>query len=109
MKQYKDVIGSRESSQPIVIGLNHIYEHTNVREIKVGPEDNQTTMYQYDEIEYTKDEYLIKIINENKELSKKLNANESTLETLLTDMIPEVLHNPVNTPDDETSGPGFVE
>ena len=53
MKQILNVTGSKESSLPLIIGKDTVYIHTNIKETLV----DGITMYQYDEIQYTLDEW----------------------------------------------------
>ena len=53
MKQILNVTGSKESSLPLIIGKDTVYIHTNIKEVTI---DNNI-MYQYDEIQYTLEEY----------------------------------------------------
>ena len=56
MKQLHDVQGSKESSKPLVIDKDTVYIHTNVKEI-VNDVGVGTGLYQYDEVQYSLDEY----------------------------------------------------
>lgn len=55
MKKKLNVIGSKEYSLPLIIGKDTIYIHTNIKETLV----DGITMYQYDEVQYTLEEYEI--------------------------------------------------
>lgn len=76
MKRLKNVQGSKESSQEIVIGKDTVYIHTNIKkleasngnELNVGEE-----IYEYDEIQMTKDEYLY-FLQDKVEVSTKAMA-----------------------------------
>lgn len=58
MQNYNGVIGSKESSKHVIVGKDTVYVHSNV--ITISEEED---LYQYDEIQYTKDEY-IKLLSE---------------------------------------------
>lgn len=61
MKRLKNVQGSEESSKELIIGKDTVYIHTNIKKVKVGKSDETETeeeIYEYDEIQMTKDEYL---------------------------------------------------
>lgn len=69
MKEIKKVQGSLESSQPLIIGKDTVYVHSNVRKLTIeelkkynenltDEELEKIDMYEYDEIQYTKDEYI---------------------------------------------------
>lgn len=61
MKRLKNVQGSKESSQELIIGKDTVYIHTNIKKVKETKNDEMKTyeeIYEYDEIQMTKDEYL---------------------------------------------------
>lgn len=91
MKEYKDVMGSKESAKPLIIGVDTIYVHSNIKEIEVDmPNGLKETMYEYDEIQYDKDEYLLKLIMENNELKKNVKDTSTTLESIMVELIPNL-------------------
>lgn len=91
MKEYKDVMGSKESAKPLIIGVDTIYVHSNIKEIEVDmPNGLKETMYEYDEIQYDKDEYLLKLIIENNELKKNVKDTSTTLESIMVELIPNL-------------------
>lgn len=69
MVSLKDVHGSKEASAELIIGLDTVYVHSNVRKCEdEGPDGKpMDNMYMYDEIQYTKDEY-IKLMADNSEV-----------------------------------------
>lgn len=72
MKKLKDVQGSKESAQELIIGKDTVYIHSNIR--KAEQTDDFTEgedLYVYDEIQMSKDEYLGKL---QKELEISNNA-----------------------------------
>jgi hypothetical protein len=62
------VRGEAEQAKPIIIGKDTVYIHTNIREYdKLDSEGNKIGIgYEYDEVQYDKDEYLQKLIDEQK-------------------------------------------
>ena len=50
MIEIKGVQGSKEASQPLIIGTTTVYVHSNIKKL----EDD---LYEYDEIQYTLDEW----------------------------------------------------
>lgn len=58
MKELKDVRGSKEAAKEIIIGVDTVYLHSNVRKY-----ENEEDMYIYDEVQLTKDEYLERLQN----------------------------------------------
>lgn len=57
MKYIENVIGSEVASAPLVMNVDTIYVHTNIRKVvpKEGEEDRND--YQYTERQYTYEEY----------------------------------------------------
>lgn len=55
MRELKNVRGCKESAEALMIGVDTVYIHSNVREEK--DEDGRID-YVYDEMQMTKDEYL---------------------------------------------------
>lgn len=58
MKELKDVRGSKEAAKEIIIGVDTVYLHSNVRKY-----EDEEDMYIYDEVQLTKDEYLERLQN----------------------------------------------
>ncbi len=72
MIKLKDVQGSKESAQELIIGKDTVYIHSNIRKMEKTDELNKNEdMYIYDEIQMSKDEYLEKL---QKELEVSNNA-----------------------------------
>lgn len=72
MIRLKDVQGSKESAQELIIGKDTVYIHSNIRKMeKIDELNKNEDMYIYDEIQMSKDEYLEKI---QKELEVSNNA-----------------------------------
>lgn len=76
MQIFKNVQGSKEQALPIIVGKTTVYVHSNIKKLETDLEGNPTdNLYQYDEIQYTKDEYI------------QLMANRQNLESqLLTEL-----------------------
>lgn len=72
MKNYGIVQGGAESAVPLIIGTDTVYVHTNI--VKIEGED--TDLYQYNEIQYGKDEYI-----------ELLSENQSSIDQALTELI----------------------
>lgn len=80
MKYLERVIGSKDAAVPIIIGPDTVYIHENVKKIST---DSEVELYEYSEIQYTKDEYLLKMTQENRELN-------NTVQMLMTDLLPSI-------------------
>ena len=71
MKIINNVQGDFEQAQPLIVGKDTVYVHSNIRKYV---DDKGFSYYVYDEIQYDKDEYLLKIFNENELLKEVLDA-----------------------------------
>jgi hypothetical protein len=73
MKIIETVYGNLEQAQHLIIGKDTVYVHTNITPITVDPEGNETSnLYQYHEVQYTKDEYIAFMANKNQQLEEEL-------------------------------------
>lgn len=85
MRIIKNVLGSKESALPVIVGKTTVYVHSNIKKLDADPLGNPTdNLYQYDEIQYPKDEY-IQLMADRQNLESQLltdldiNAQESSL------------------------------
>lgn len=91
MEIIKNVTGSKEQAKPLIIGYDTVYVHSNIKKLEIDFEDN---LYEYDEIQYTKDEYIkIMIDNQiaNEQLVTDLELNQLQTEQALTEMELKIL------------------
>lgn len=70
-----NVLGSQEAAIPLEVGVTTVYVRSNIHPY-VPPEGieengyfNHEGMYEWDEIQYTKDEYIMKMIEESEKIS----------------------------------------
>lgn len=75
------VIGGKEQAVPLIISKDSVYVHTEIE--KVENED----LWRYEEIEYSKDEYIKLLANKNKTLEKQIEDTEVALLQLYESMI----------------------
>lgn len=71
MKQYNN-IQSTIKPKNIDVRPNKVYININVHEIVQKIDDEEITMYEYDSIEYTKDEYIAIQYKQNDETQSAL-------------------------------------
>lgn len=58
MVKINKVTGSKEASAPLIMNVDTIYVHTNVRKVTIENEPiEQTDIYEYTERQYTYEEY----------------------------------------------------
>lgn len=72
MKEIKNVQGSTEQAQPLIVNKDTVYVHTNI--VQATDEDGNVIdgLYVYDEVQYTKDEYIQIIAEKNETLERDL-------------------------------------
>lgn len=68
MKEFKNVHGN--SNEPLYVGLTTVYVRSNIKDISTEETPN---LYEYDEVQYTKDEFMDLI-------TKKGDKNEQDIE-----------------------------
>ena len=79
MKEIKNVQGSETQAQPLIINKTTVYVHTNI--VQATDEDGNIIegLYIYDEIQYTKDEYIKLISDKNETLEKEVTETQLAL------------------------------
>ena len=72
MKEIKNVQGSTEQAQPLIVNKDTVYVHTNI--VQATDEDGNVVdgLYVYDEVQYTKDEYIKLMAEKNETLERDL-------------------------------------
>ena len=72
MKEFKNVQGSTEQAQPFIVNKDTVYVHTNI--VQATDEDGNVVdgLYVYDEVQYTKDEYIQIMAEKNETLERDL-------------------------------------
>lgn len=72
MKEIKKVQGSKASAEPIVIGKDTVYVHSNITQIS-------DDMYEYDEVQYTMEEYVKITMEQNVSMQTELSSTQAEL------------------------------
>lgn len=75
---YNGVIGSKESSKHLIVGKDTVYVHSNV--VTISEEEN---LYQYDEIQYDKDEYIKLLSDRNDCVLNKTYTMQDVIDFML--------------------------
>ena len=72
MKEIKNVQGSSQQAQPLIVNKDTVYVHTNI--VQATDEDGNVVdgLYVYDEVQYTKDEYIKIMAEKNETLERDL-------------------------------------
>lgn len=71
MKEIKQICGHTKQAQPLVIDSTMVYIHTNIQPLERNGKIIEN-LFTYDEIQYTKDEYIQLMAEENEKLNKEL-------------------------------------
>ena len=79
MKEFKNVQGSSQQAQPLIVNKDTVYVHTNI--VQATDEDGNVVdgLYVYDEVQYTKDEYIQIMAEKNSQLEKELTDTQLAL------------------------------
>lgn len=65
MKDMGIVTGSKEQAQPLIVGVDTVYVHTEIKPVEKDTEGKDVEgLFQYHEVQYDKDEYT-QIMSEN--------------------------------------------
>ena len=73
MKVIGYVTGSAEQAQELVVNVDTVYVHTDIKPIE-PEEGEEVVLYTYHEVQYGKDEYIQMMAEKNKELSSLINT-----------------------------------
>lgn len=65
MKDMGNVQGSAEQAKPLIVGKDTVYVHTNIVQMEDTEGNLIDNLYSYDEVQYTINEYLKLVIDEN--------------------------------------------
>ena len=79
MKEIKNVQGSETQAQPLIINKTTVYVHTNIEQAKDKDGNIIDGLYVYDEVQYTKDEYIKLISDKNETLEKEVTETQLAL------------------------------
>lgn len=59
MKNMGKIQGSKEQAKELIVGLDTVYVHTNIVKLEEDNQGNKVdNLYEYDEVQYTKDEFI---------------------------------------------------
>lgn len=79
------VQGSEAQAQPIVIGKDTVYVHENIVPITEDSEGNEVKgLFEYDEVQYTKDEWIDLLTVQGEETS-------AAVDDILTNILPAIM------------------
>lgn len=80
MKNMGIVQGNSEQAKELIIGKDKVYVHTNITTITTDARGNKVTdLFQYNEIQYDKDEYIEILAKQNADFSSGLTNTQLAL------------------------------
>ena len=79
MKEFKNVQGSLQQAQPLIVNKDTVYVHTNIVQATDEYGNVVDNLYVYDEVQYTKDEYIQIMAEKNSQLEKELTDTQLAL------------------------------
>ena len=85
MTDYGVVTGSKAQAQKLIIGVDTVYVHTDIKKLDQKDErGNDMNLYQYHEIQYGKDEYIKKISEASTQLQARMESTQEALDFLIS-------------------------
>ena len=87
MKEFKNVQGSSQQAQPLIVNKDTVYVHTNI--VQATDEDGNVVdgLYVYDEVQYTKDEYIQIIAEKNETLERDLTDTQLAIAEIYESLV----------------------
>ncbi len=80
MKEIGVVQGSVMQAQELIVGTDTVYVHTNIQPVTKDAEGNLVDgLYQYEEVQYGKDEYIRLMAEKNAEMERELTSTQLAL------------------------------
>lgn len=74
------VRGSESQAKPLIVGVDTVYVHTNIEQVTTDAERNSVEdLYQYNEVQYDKDEYIQIMSEKNAALEAEITSTQLAL------------------------------
>lgn len=74
------VQGSESQAKPLIVGVDTVYVHTNIEQVTTDAEGNAVEgLYQYNEVQYGKDEYIHLLSEKNTALESEITSTQLAL------------------------------
>ena len=87
MKEIKNVQGSIEQAQPLIVNKDTVYVHTNIVQATDEGGNIVDGLYVYDEVQYTKDEYIQIIAEKNETLERDLTDTQLAIAEIYESLV----------------------
>ena len=87
MKEIKNVQGSSQQAQPLIVNKDTVYVHTNI--VQATDEDGNVVdgVDVYGEVQYTKDEYIQIIAEKNETLERDLTDTQLAIAEIYESLV----------------------
>lgn len=72
--------GSKEQAKELIIGTDTVYVHSDIKLVKT---EDDSEVYQYNEVQYTKDEYIHLLSEKNTSLENQMESTQEVIDFLL--------------------------
>ena len=72
--------GSKEQAKELIIGTDTVYVHSDIKPVKT---EDGSEVYQYNEVQYTKDEYIHLLSEKNTSLESQMESTQEVIDFLL--------------------------
>ena len=72
--------GSKEQAKELIIGTDTVYVHSDIKLVKT---EDDSEVYQYNEVQYTKDEYIHLLSEKNTTLENQMESTQEVIDFLL--------------------------
>lgn len=80
MKDMGIITGSENQAQPLIVGVDTVYVHTDIKPVTNDAEGKDVEgLFQYHEVQYDKDEYIHLMSEKNSELENQLTDTQLAL------------------------------
>ena len=74
------VQGSESQAKPLIVGVDTVYVHTNITKVETDAEGKAVEgLYQYNEVQYDKDEYIHMMAEQNRAMEDDLTNTQLAL------------------------------
>ena len=78
------VQGSESQAKLLIVGVDTVYVHTNITKVETDAEGKAVEgLYQYNEVQYDKDEYIQFMSEKNTALEEQIESTQEALDFLL--------------------------
>ena len=80
MKDMGIITGSENQAQPLIVGVDTVYVHTDIKPVTKDAEGKDVEgLFQYHEVQYEKDEYIKMMAEKNELLESELTDTQMAL------------------------------